>query len=318
MTDVIIAGCGYVGQRLAKVLLDRGQPVQAVVRSGRSEMKSLAVGVDAVRLDFDDDTPLPPEGISGALIYYLVPTPDHGDDDPRLANFLACLEPLPNRLVYISTTGVYGDCEGASVTEARTPNPATPRAKRRVAAENLARQWCDERGVECVILRVPGIYGPARLPVSKLETGDAVINADEAPPGNRIHVDDLVTACVAAGERREAAGIFNVSDGNHMTSTEFLERLAAIAGLPPPNTQGLETARQLMGEKRWSFMAESRRPSALGHLARKPLTVRSLPNSPPLTSRRVLSRVLAHLRGMPEPNRYQAGSAVRHPDWRLS
>jgi nucleoside-diphosphate-sugar epimerase len=136
--------------------------------------------------------------------------------------------------------------------------PSSDRGRRRAAAERIASEWCNTRGVRCVILRVPGIYGPGRLPLDRLRRGEPALRPEDSGPGNRIHVDDLVTACVAALER-PVQGIFNVTDGDHSSTTEFMQRTAALAGLPPPPLIALADARERISPGMLSFLVESRR-----------------------------------------------------------
>jgi nucleoside-diphosphate-sugar epimerase len=158
----------------------------------------------------------------------------------------------------MSTTGVYGDAGGAIVTEATPVAPASDRSRRRVDAEARAVEWCSGRGTRCVILRVPGIYGPWRLPIERLRRGEPALRPEDAGPGNRIHVDDLVSACSAALERR-VAGVFNVGDGNHASTTTYLQRVAAPAGLAPPRLVSMEEARSAVGPGLLAYLVESRR-----------------------------------------------------------
>jgi nucleoside-diphosphate-sugar epimerase len=160
-------------------------------------------------------------------------------------------------LLYVSTTGVYGDTGGATVTEESAVAPSNDRARRRVAAEAVAQAWCAARGVRCVVLRVPGIYGPGRLPLDRLRRGEPVLRPEDAGPGNRIHVDDLVSACVAAIER-PVRGAFNVTDGNPASTTEFVQRTAALAGLPQPPLVALADAPGRISPGMLAFLRESR------------------------------------------------------------
>jgi nucleoside-diphosphate-sugar epimerase len=220
-----------------------------------------AAGISVVRADLDA-TPSPgslESAANGAAIAYLAPPPDHGTDDPRLRRFLAALgNARPSVLLYMSTTGVYGDTRGGTVTEDSPLLPSNDRSRRRVAAEAAAQGWCSGRGVRCVVLRVPGIYGPGRLPLDRLRRGEPALRPEDSGPGNRIHVDDLVTACVAALER-PVSSAFNVTDGNPVTSTEFLQRTAAIAGLAPPPLVALADAEGRISAGMLAFLRESRR-----------------------------------------------------------
>lgn len=171
-----------------------------------------ADGVEAMAEDLDGAVAADALRVAarGAAIAYLAPPPDSGSTDARMARFLAALgDARPSVVLYMSTTGVYGDAGGAIVTEATPVAPANERSCRRVDAETRAAQWSSARGTRCVILRVPGIYGPGRLPVERLRRGEPALRPEDAGPGNRIHVDDLVSACIAALER-PVAGVFNV------------------------------------------------------------------------------------------------------------
>lgn len=215
-----------------------------------------------VTRDFDTGraAQLPPSKTGRFDVVYLVPPPASGTSDPRMQQFLDALPATPARFVYISTTGVYGDAGGGMVTEDTPPAPVTDRARRRLSAENALRAWCEARGVEWTILRVPGIYGPGRLPVERLRRGEPVLAEAEAGPGNRIHVDDLADATVAALLKPEARNrIYNVGDGDHMTSTAFLTLVAQIAGLPAPPQLSRAELRAHRSEGLLSFLGESRR-----------------------------------------------------------
>jgi nucleoside-diphosphate-sugar epimerase len=255
----LIVGCGYTGLRLARRLNQRWS-VSATARTEGAAANLAAAGISVVRADLD--VPLAPGSLAqvadGAAIAFLSPPPDTGTTDPRLENFLTALGPArPSVLLYMSTTGVYGDTRGETVTEDSPLAPSNDRSRRRVAAETAARSWCGARGVRCVVLRVPGIYGPGRLPLDRLQRGEPALRPEDAGPGNRIHVDDLVTACVAALDR-PVSGAFNVTDGNPATTSEFLQRTAAVAGLPAPPLVALAEAPGRISAGMLAFLRESR------------------------------------------------------------
>jgi nucleoside-diphosphate-sugar epimerase len=256
----LIVGCGYTGLRLARRLQPRWH-VSATARSDDAAASLAAAGISVVRTDLD--APLEPGPLAqvadGVAIAYLAPPPDTGATDPRLENLLAALGPArPSVLLYMSTTGVYGDTRGEAVTEDSPLAASNDRSRRRVAAETAVRSWCGARGLRCVVLRVPGIYGPGRLPLDRLQRGEPALRPEDAGPGNRIHVDDLVSACVAALER-PVSGAFNVSDGNPATTTEFLQLTAAIAGLAQPPLVALADAPGRISAGMLAFLRESRR-----------------------------------------------------------
>ena len=232
----VVAGAGYTGARVAERLTTQGTVI-GLTRKARA---------------FDFAAPFD--------VIYLVPPPAPGTTDPRIERFLAALPANPGRIVYISTTGVYGNAGGATVTEDTTPAPATDRARRRLAAETALRAWCEPRKVEWVILRVPGIYGPGRLPLERLQRGEPALAESEAGPGNRIHVEDLADICVAALLKPEARNrIFNVGDGDHTTSTAFLSLVAKLTGLPAPPQLPLTQLQAYKSDVTLSFLGESRR-----------------------------------------------------------
>ena len=230
------AGCGYTGTRVAERLAQQGR----------------VIGLTRKPHEFDFTPPFD--------VIYLVPPPATGLSDPRIERFLAALPATPGRIVYISTTGVYGDAGGATVTEDTPPVPVTDRARRRLAAETALRAWCEGQKVEWAILRVPGIYGPGRLPLDRLRRGEPALSESEAGPGNRIHVEDLAEICVTALLKPQACNrVYNVGDGDHTTSTAFLGIVARLAGLAPPPQLPLTQLQALKSATALSFLGESRR-----------------------------------------------------------
>jgi nucleoside-diphosphate-sugar epimerase len=263
LLSCLVVGCGYVGARFARQAAGR-RPVLGIVRTGSSASELEAAGINTMRLDLDDTHPVLQPSLAtaaeGAAVVYLVPPPDHGTSDPRLERFLLQLgDAVPAVLVYVSTTGVYGDTGGALVDEHAPLAPGNDRARRRVAAESVAQAWCAARGVRCVILRVPGIYGPHRLPLERLERGEPALRPEDAGPGNRIHVDDLTAGIAAAIDQPGAQGAYNVTDGDPASTTEFLQETAAAAGLPSPRLIPRSEAARHISPGMLAFLLESRR-----------------------------------------------------------
>ena len=174
-----------------------------------------------------------------------------------------CLRPSrnPARLVYISTTGVYGDCGGAWVDEDRSVQPQADRARRRWDAEQTLAQWRDTAGAALVTLRVAGIYGPGRLPLEHIRSGLPLVRPEDAPWSNRIHAEDLVAACIAAMERGADGAVYNACDGNPSTMADYFYQVADAAGLPRPPVIPLAEAQGLLSAGMLSYMRESRRLS---------------------------------------------------------
>ncbi len=258
MMPVSIVGCGYAGLRLARLHVGRGDAVRGYATRPQSLRDIEAAGAVAGALDLDRE--VPPLAAEDRLLYYLAPPAPEGERDPRLERLLGALEGGPRRIVYMSTTGVYGDHDGARVDESTPPQPRTPRARRRLAAETAVRDFCDRRGLSWCILRVAGIYGPGRLPLERLRRAEPAIVPEEARPTNRIHVADLAQVCLAAGLAERASGrIYNVTDGNDDSQTAYLQRVARLCGLPPPPLLGREAVRLASSPGAWSFLGESRR-----------------------------------------------------------
>lgn len=248
----VVAGAGYTGGRVLAAL----GPERAT-----GFRRSPATGTGTIQTDLDrEGATLPPLPADYALLYTIPPARDgDGDRDSRLARLLALLDPLPARIVYLSTSGVYGDCGGEVVDEKREPRPASLRARRRLAAEMQLDDWASAHGVALVVLRVPGIYGPERLGLDRIRKRRAVIREADAHPGNRIHVEDLVSACLAALSSGRPAGICNLADGDHRSSTWFTMTVARLAGLPAPPEVSRDEARRTFPQSRLSFLEESRR-----------------------------------------------------------
>jgi nucleoside-diphosphate-sugar epimerase len=244
----IVAGTGYTGRRVLERL-----PEGEVAGLSRS-------AVDTARpfheFDFDQPQPLPLELPDRYAVLYTCPP--GGEDDERLQRFLSLLEPAPTRFVYISTTGVYGDCQGAVVSEDTAVAANNGMARARVRAESVLSNAARNAGYALVILRAPGIYGPGRLPLERLEEGGAFLTEEDASPGNRIHVDDLASCCIAALGEDAPAGIYNVGDGDNRSATWFAHEVARQAALPEPRLISRAQAEQEFSPARLAFLSSSR------------------------------------------------------------
>jgi nucleoside-diphosphate-sugar epimerase len=255
---IFIIGCGDIGLRVARLWQGRGATVRALARSEDSAARLAAAGIEAVPGDLDIPTSFTTLPLNGATVYYFAPPPTQGATDPRMHAFTAA-GLKPERVVYISTSGVYGDRAGAWVDEDTPPAPATERARRRLDAEMVLRAWGRESGVKVNILRVGGIYGPGRWPLERLRAGTPVLREEECGYTNRIHADDLAAICVAAAERGGTDRIYNVSDGSNGTMTQYFYAVANRFGLPRPPALTLAQAMQQLSPAMLSYLTESRR-----------------------------------------------------------
>jgi nucleoside-diphosphate-sugar epimerase len=259
---LLIVGYGDIGQRVAALALAEGRIVSALVRSDAKAAALTAGGILPILGDLDDTaTPVPALPAAGATILYTVPPPGGGEYDLRLRVFLGSIEAgnEPAQLVYLSTTGVYGDQQGALVDESTPTQAATSRARRRLDAENLLRAWGRDRGVKIVILRVAGIYGNHRLPLQRLREGAPVLRSAESPFSNRIHADDLARLCLTAADKGEDGEIINISDGETSTMTDYFNAVADAFALPRPPQVTLAAAKECMPPLLFSYFSESRR-----------------------------------------------------------
>ena len=259
--DSLFAGCGYVGRQVALRELADGGAVAAIVRTAESAKRLNREGIAAVSADLENESPC--TGVlRGRVLYWFVPPQPEGDQDRRLRCFIQCAVESgerPSRVVLISTTGVYGDCQGEWVTEDRALAPQTGRARRRVDAEQVMRTWCQMHEIPIVALRVPGIYGAGKLPLKRLREGLPVLAPELAPWSNRVHVEDLISVCLAAARIEHPLAVYNVSDGHPSTMTDFFFSVADITGLPrPPVVDKREATAALSVEMR-SYLAESKR-----------------------------------------------------------
>lgn len=256
MEHLLVIGCGAIGRRVASLALERGMKVCTFNRSEAAPLE----GVTHRAGNLDEPQTLAGLPTRGAGVIYLAPPPGGGIEDTRMRNFLAGIGAgwVPEKIVYISTSGVYGDHGSEVVTEETEAAPQTARGKRRLHAERILQQWGLEHGVPVVVLRVTGIYAPDRLPVSQLTTGQPVLREEEALPSNRIHADDLSRICLAALDRGPDGAIYNVSDGAPSTMTTYFNAAADRLGLQRPRQVTMEEARKVMTPLMISYFSEGR------------------------------------------------------------
>jgi len=246
MRRLLIAGYGDIARRAAPLLASRFE----------LRMASRSNGIDLDR----------PESLAlleaADAVLHCAPPPQPGVDDTRTANLLAALERrriLPTRFVYISTSGVYGDCGGALVDETRAVNPQSPRAQRRVHAEAALALWCTRHAVALVVLRAPGIYAADRLPLQRLRAGTPVLRDEDDVYTNHIHAEDLAGVCARALQDDAPPGTYNASDDTHLKMGEWFDLVADRAGLPRPPRIARRQAVERIPSELLSFMSESRR-----------------------------------------------------------
>jgi nucleoside-diphosphate-sugar epimerase len=264
-SSLLIIGCGDVGLRVVRALGGRLRVFALTSSPARCDALR-AAGVRPVVGDLDDAVSLGRlAGLADAVLY-LAPPPATGRTDPRLRALLAALSrrTRPARVVYASTTGVYGDCRGEWVTETRPPKATTDRARRRVDAESHLRAWGRATGARVSVLRIPGIYAEDReggRPRERVLRGTPVLAAADDGYTNHIHADDLARACIAALWRGRPQRVVQVCDDTDMKTGDYYDLVADLSGLPRPARVTRAQAGEHFSPAQWSFLNESRRLS---------------------------------------------------------
>ena len=261
--SLLIVGCGDVGLRVVKLLRDRWRLI-ALTSSPQRVAVLRAAGAVPLLGNLDDATTLARlAGLADAVLH-LAPPPGEGLSDPRTAKLLHALarQGRVRRIVYGSTSGVYGDCAGERFDETRAVNPASARALRRVDAEQRLRWYGRAFGARVTLLRIPGIYALDREggdPRARVARGAPVLTAADDVFTNHIHADDLARACVAALTRGAPQRVLHVCDDTALKMGDYFDLVADLHGLPRPPRITRETAAAQMSPMQLSFMGESRR-----------------------------------------------------------
>ena len=258
---ILLIGCGDVALRTATLLKGRAR-LYGLIRRGDEIPKLRARGIVPIVGDLDRIGSLDRLRTAPFAVLHFAPPPSEGRDDPRTQRLIAALARariIPQRFVYLSTSGVYGDCAGARVTEERPRRAQTPRAHRRVAAEDRLRAWARRSGVALTIIRVPGIYAETRLPLDRIRQGTPVLAEDDDVYTNHIHADDLARTAVAALFRGRPSRAYNAADDAELKMAAWFDMVADAFKLPRPPRVGWDEAEERIAPILLSFMSESRR-----------------------------------------------------------
>ena len=288
---LLIVGCGDVGLRVLKLLAGRWT-VWALTSSPERMPALRAAGAMPLLGNLDDPTTLGRLGGLADRVLHLAPPPGTGRTDPRTAHLLRALARggRTARLVYGSTTGVYGDCGGDWVDETRAVNPATDRARRRVDAEARLRHFGRHSGCQVTILRIPGIYALDREggdPRERVRRGSPALQPADDVYTNHIHADDLASACVRALTCGRPQRAINVCDDSDLRMGDYFDLVAQLWNLPHPPRVTRDQALATLPPMMMSFMSESRRlrndrlKSELGLVLRYPTVVEGLAGAAP-------------------------------------
>jgi nucleoside-diphosphate-sugar epimerase len=250
-----------VGQKVAIQEMEQKKTIFALCRRvPPAPIKHLNINLDDP--DLGHTTALEQLANTSFSLYYFAPPPPKGTSDPRITQFLTTLPAKPNKIVLISTTGVYGDCQGNWVSETTPTNPIVDRAKRRLDAENSLIKWSNENQLPYVILRVAGIYGKGKLPIERLKKQTPVLDLSDSPWSNRIYSDDLVNICCLVMNINNVKinnQIINVTDGCPSTMTDYFNQVADFLNLPRPPQISLQQAKKTLSKGMLSYLNESKR-----------------------------------------------------------
>lgn len=264
---MLIVGCGDVGLRVARHLPAR---VRVLALTSSPERVSLLreQGITPLLGNLDQPRSVARLAALADRVLHLAPPPQEDLKDWRLdprtrvlLRSLARRSP-PASLVYGSTSGVYGDCAGARINETRPVSPHTPRAHRRVDAEDCVRLFGRQAAVPVHILRIPGIYANDReggTPRARLLKGTPVLRSVDDVYTNHIHADDLARACIAALWRGRPQRVSHACDNTELKMGDYFDLAADLYGLPRPPRIAREGADDHLPLMLLSFMSESRR-----------------------------------------------------------
>ena len=261
---LLIVGCGDVGLRVLRLWQGRGWRILALTSQAQRKAELRAAGAVVLTGNLDEPDSLRRLAGLADVVLHLAPPPGQGVQDPRTRHLLQALSRCARSpvLLYMSTTGVYGDCRGAWVAETRPVAPQTDRARRRVDAEQAVRAWGRRRGARATILRVPGIYALDRVggdPRERVRRGSPSLVPEQDGWTNHIHADDLAQIVALATFRGSPGRVFHAVDDGDLRTGDHYDRVADRCGLPRPERITWELAQQRLTPMQLSFWAESRR-----------------------------------------------------------
>ena len=258
---ILIVGCGDIGLRVAKQLC-RNYRVFALTSQQSRFPELRGLGITPILGDLDKPETLWRLSGLAETVIHLAPPQNIGHRDSRTRNLTRILAQGPasvSRIIYVSTTGVYGDHKGGRVSEITPVNPQSERAKRRVDAERVLRLWGPAQGVAVTILRVPGIYAANRLPVERLQARTPALISDEDAYSNHIQSDDLARLVCAAVYHGKPQRVINACDGGETKMGDYFDEVADAVGLERPARMPAAELQKIVSPMLWSFMRESRR-----------------------------------------------------------
>ncbi len=263
---LLIVGCGDIALRAVSLLRSHYR-IFGLYRNPDNFNQARSHGIIPIHGDLDDRSTLGRLAGIAQFVLHLAPPPSYGSHDTRTAHLLSALTAqtklqhriLPQRLIYISTTGVYGNCDGALIDETHPVNPGNDRALRRVDAEKQIRRWGIRNQRSVSILRVPGIYAASRLPLARLRAGHPTLLEEEDSFTSHIHADDLARIIYAALYYAKPGRVYHATDDSQLKMGDFFDFVADQFDLPRPARITREAAKVRISPGMLSFMNDSKR-----------------------------------------------------------
>ncbi|MCC5791674.1 MAG: NAD-dependent epimerase/dehydratase family protein [Legionellaceae bacterium] len=252
----VIVGYGYSGFFLAQELIRA--KLQGIALSRHYDPLLSVDGMPHLSIDIGQ-TPLPSD-LEDIVLYYFVPPPATGQSDTLLTRFLQQLVPQQlQRVIYCSSSGVYGDHQGAWIDETAKLEICHDRQRRRRHAEQSWQHFCEQHDIPLVILRTAGIYGPGRIPLTACAQQNPVLSPHEAPFINHIYVHDLARVATCFARHSAPSGFFNLADGKPAPMGQMQQKLAALLHYPAAAEQSFATVWEQASPMKREFMQANKR-----------------------------------------------------------
>lgn len=250
----LIIGYGYCGYHLARHLLSHQQTVTVISRHLDESMQLPGLN----HLIHDISNPLVWQ-TKNTIIYYLIPPSRDSEQDNLLQQFLAHSSLQVSKVVYFSSSGVYGDHQGAWIDEQSSCNLKNLKQRSRLSAEQQWLTYCKLQSVECIALRVAGIFGPNRLPVQSAIAQTPLIEPDAAPYINHIYIHDLVDIAYQLAIKAKVSSVYNLADGQPTRMGALQQQVAHILGLEAASCKSWQQIWQEASPMKREFMEASKR-----------------------------------------------------------
>ncbi len=259
--NLLILGCGYVGEKLAVACLAEGMRVIATTRCAERATVLQQRGVEAVVAASPADLP---DALLESVDAVVDSIPLARNEAAIFAVQPLWLPAIAAKLTgvrwagYLSSTGVYGDAGGAWVDESFVCKPSSARGKERLRAEAA---WLN-LPLPAEVFRLAGIYGPGRNILERLRAGDYKVVAWQPPHfSSRIHVDDIVAALLAAMRKPRAGRIVNVADDMPLPHVDYVMQVANMIGAPAPLRLSPDEGEKQLSQAALGFFRDNKRVS---------------------------------------------------------